>query len=185
MQVTLRCTAKVLKLLGLQQAEVVDAPPSGDDWYVNLVWIERRKCLLLTHAETLFPVFVADVRKADLVPIRPFVAHVAGEHLASEQFAGHALGRLDARELTVAKTASRSVLGTMNDAARLARATGSTRWVAATMRTPMSSTGSSAARRTTWATSWSRRSSWWHVACEGLNRRATRPTLRPARRRAG
>src|SRR5207247_415481 len=34
----------------------------------NLLWLDRRKCLLLTHAGTLFPVFVADVRAADLRP---------------------------------------------------------------------------------------------------------------------
>src|SRR3972149_2635576 len=43
--------------------------PADDEWYLNLLWIERGKCLLLTHAGTLFRVFVADVRKADLLPI--------------------------------------------------------------------------------------------------------------------
>jgi hypothetical protein len=59
----LRCTAKMLTLLGAGPAALVTAPPSADDWYLNLLWIDRRKCLLLTHAGTLFPVFVADVRR--------------------------------------------------------------------------------------------------------------------------
>jgi hypothetical protein len=42
--------------------------PSDDDWYANLLWVERQKCLLFTHAGTLFSVFVAGVRKADLRP---------------------------------------------------------------------------------------------------------------------
>lgn len=37
-------------------------------WYDNLLWLDRRKCVLLTHAGTLFPVFVADVRKRDFQP---------------------------------------------------------------------------------------------------------------------
>ncbi|MFN2615181.1 MAG: hypothetical protein ABR552_10255 [Actinomycetota bacterium] len=31
-------------------------------WYANLLWFDRRKCLLLTLAPTLFSVSVADVR---------------------------------------------------------------------------------------------------------------------------
>jgi hypothetical protein len=60
----LRCTAKMLSLLDVRPAALVAAAPSDGDWYLNLLWIERRKCLLLTHAGTLFPVFVADIRKA-------------------------------------------------------------------------------------------------------------------------
>lgn len=48
----LRCTAKMLTLLGVRATALPDLPPSADDWYLNLLWIERRKCLLLTHAGT-------------------------------------------------------------------------------------------------------------------------------------
>ena len=61
-----RCTAKALKLLGAKQSSLAQIEPGDDDWYVNLLWFERRKCLLLTHAGTVFSVFVPDVRKADL-----------------------------------------------------------------------------------------------------------------------
>src|SRR3989304_3416721 len=47
--------------------------PSAADVYLNLLWSERRKWLLLTPTGTLFPVFVADVRKADITPIGPYV----------------------------------------------------------------------------------------------------------------
>ncbi len=117
----LRCTAKMLTLLGTRPGEFTTAPPSDDDWYLNLLWIDRRKCLLLTHAGTLFPVFVADVRKANLLPIGPYVVSLAEEHLSSEGLAADTLGRLDAGDVHLAKTASRSVLGVMNDAAVHAR----------------------------------------------------------------
>ena len=106
----LRCTAKMLSLLGIRAAALVDSVPSDDDWYVNLLWIDRRKCLLLTHAGTLFPVFVADVRKADLRPIGPYVVGLLDEHLRSEGLAADILGRLDPADVHVAKTASRSIL---------------------------------------------------------------------------
>lgn len=117
----LRCTAKMLSLLGVRAAALVDAAPSDDDWYANLLWIDRRKCLLLTHAGTLFPVFVADVRKGDLRPIGPYVVGLLDEHLRSEGLTADTLGRLDPADVHLAKTASRSILGVMNDAVTHAR----------------------------------------------------------------
>lgn len=117
----LRCTAKMLTLLGVRATALPDVPPSDDDWYLNLLWIERRKCLLLTHAGTLFPVFAADVRKADITPIGPYVVGLVEEHLRSEGLAADTLGRLDPDDVHPAKTASRSILGVMNDVAFHAR----------------------------------------------------------------
>ncbi len=117
----LRCTAKMLTLLGAGPAALVTAPPSADDWYLNLLWIDRRKCLLLTHAGTLFPVFVADVRKANITPIGTYVVGLVEEHLRSEGLAPDTLGRLSPDDVDLAKTASRSILGVMNEAAFHAR----------------------------------------------------------------
>lgn len=117
----LRCTAKILTLLGVKAAALPDVASSDDDWYLNLLWIDRRKCLLLAHAGTLFPVFVADVRKADITPIGPYVVSLVEEHLASEHLAAETLGQLDPEDVRLARTASRSVLGVMNDAASQAR----------------------------------------------------------------
>ena len=67
-----RCTARLLKLL--TPIEVSDVPSAPDEWYANLVWIDRRKCLLLLHADTLFSVFVADVRKPQLAIFGHYLA---------------------------------------------------------------------------------------------------------------
>jgi hypothetical protein len=40
----------------------LNARAGVDDWYANVLMIERRKCLLLVHAETLFAVLDTDVR---------------------------------------------------------------------------------------------------------------------------
>ncbi|MHB8431856.1 MAG: DUF6933 domain-containing protein, partial [Acidimicrobiales bacterium] len=40
--------------------------PDDEDWYANLLVLDRRKCLLLTHAGTLFTIFEPDVRASDL-----------------------------------------------------------------------------------------------------------------------
>lgn len=110
-----RCTLKVLKLLGERPA--ADAEPGVDDWYLNLLWLDRRKCLLLVHATTLFPVFTADVRAAELRPLRHWIRQRVQLELDAEGLPADALGDLDTEEVVVTKTASRRMLGIMNDMA--------------------------------------------------------------------
>jgi hypothetical protein len=109
----LRCTGKVLALLR------VSTPAAGgaceQDWYAHLVWVDRRKCLLVTHAGTLFSVFVPNVTAAGLRPIGPPVVSVIEAALRAEGLAVDTLGALDAQQVTVAKTADRRIMGTMND----------------------------------------------------------------------
>lgn len=112
-EVILRCTAKVLALLGTRPA--ADVEPGEDDIYANLLWIEGRKCLLLTHAATMFPVFVPDVRKADVTPFGSWVSRQVAAALADEVLDPGVLGDLDPRDAVVTKTASRRTLGVMTD----------------------------------------------------------------------
>lgn len=111
----LRCTGKVLALLRVPAKSLPVIEPASGDWYVNLVWIDGRKCLLITHAGTLFSVFVPDVRVADLRPPGPLIASRIRATLRAESLPEDALGDLDADEVTVTKTAGRQVLGVMND----------------------------------------------------------------------
>jgi hypothetical protein len=114
--VVVRCTKKLLTLLGRGVA-LTEQPPSGDDWYANLLSIDRRKCLLLVHVDTLFPVFRADVRAGDLRPFGTYVVRVVAEELQAEGLTVDILGRLDADDVHIAKTTSRAVLGHMNEMA--------------------------------------------------------------------
>jgi hypothetical protein len=113
--VLLRCTTRLLKLMGNRAGALVDAEPHGDDWYANVFVIERRKCLLLVHADTLFPVLDIDVRVAQLDDVGLYFTTLVVDALASEDLAGSTLGPTDPSGLRVAKTASRSVLGHMNE----------------------------------------------------------------------
>ncbi len=56
----LRCTAKMLKLLGARPGDLVPVKHNDQDWYANLLWLDGRNCLLLAHAGTLFSVFVPE-----------------------------------------------------------------------------------------------------------------------------
>jgi hypothetical protein len=114
--VILRCTARLLALLGAKPERLTLV--STDDWYANLLWIERRKCILMTHAGTLFSVFVPGVRKSDLIPIGGFAVSAIQRALVAEGLPREALGHLDPTNVRVAPTASRSTLASMNEMAR-------------------------------------------------------------------
>jgi hypothetical protein len=92
-------------------------PARHDDWYLNLVWIESRKNLLLTHAGTAFPIFVADIRKSDVQPLARWLTRQITDALEDEGIPSDALGMLDSTSVQIAKTASRQVLGFMNETA--------------------------------------------------------------------
>jgi hypothetical protein len=70
--VVVRCTKKMLDLLGGRSLTLSGLPPTDDDWYLNLLRVDRQKCLLLTHTGTLFFVFRAGVRGADLRVCEPY-----------------------------------------------------------------------------------------------------------------
>ena len=113
----LRCTVRLLKLLGSRGGPVVDAVPGIDNWYANVLTIERRKCLLMVHGDTLFVVLDSDVRVAQLDDLGLHVATLVVDALASERLARTVLGPTDPSSVRVAKTASRRVLGHMNEMA--------------------------------------------------------------------
>lgn len=112
-----RCTGKLLNLLGKRSVRLVDAPASSDDWYANLLWLDRRKCLLIAHAGTLFSLVVADLRVSDLRPFARRVVDLITVALLDEGLPIDALGRLEPSEVRLAKTTSRQVLGVMNQMA--------------------------------------------------------------------
>lgn len=113
----LRCTRRVLDLLGGRAVTLTDLPSADEDWYANLLWLDRQKCLLLTHAGTLFSIFLARVRTGDLRPIGPYVVKAVEAELRSESLPPNILGELDPDAVRLAKTASRSTLGFMNEMA--------------------------------------------------------------------
>jgi uncharacterized protein DUF6933 len=113
--VILRCTRKLLDVI--RPAQLADAPADGDDWYANLLRTGGRKCLLLTHADTLFTIFEPDVRAAGLRDTGRLVTGLITRELAREGLPAGTFGLLDPASVLVAKTASRVILGCMNDMA--------------------------------------------------------------------
>jgi uncharacterized protein DUF6933 len=117
--VVLWCTKKLLAVLGAGRVTEPGPAPDVEDWYANLLWFDRRKCMLLTHAAILFSVFDADVRAAELRVTRRLVTELVERELRREGLPAETFGDLRSQELTLAKTADRSVPGCMNDMAFL------------------------------------------------------------------
>ena len=109
-----RCTKKMLDLLGGRSVAVGEFPATDDDWYLDLIWFDRRKCLLLVHAGTLFSVFRADVRSAELRPPGPYLVDAVQDELAGERLPLDTFGLLQSGDVRIARTSSRSMLGFMN-----------------------------------------------------------------------
>lgn len=82
----LRCTARLLKVADPSHPDAAAVPPGEDDWYVNPLWVDGHKCLLATHASTLFSIVIPDVRVGQLRdPGRLIVPRIVDE-LAVEAF---------------------------------------------------------------------------------------------------
>ena len=107
----------MLDLLGGRSIALSELPPTDDDWYLNLLWIDRQKCLLLTHTDTLFSVFRAGVRSTDLRPIGNYLVAAVESELHAENLRNDTFSKLEPESVQLAKTASRRTLGFMNEMA--------------------------------------------------------------------
>ena len=116
----LRCTSRMLDVIG-GKPELVDVEPSIEDWYANVVYIDGKKCVLLVHDGTLFSSLTLNVGVGLLRPIGGYVYSQIVRALESEGLPPDALGDIDYRQIRLARTRSRSVLGSMNDMVIMAR----------------------------------------------------------------
>ncbi len=119
----LKCTQKLLKAIGEpmgQEGGTSTAHPLGD-WYANVLIVAGRKALLFTSATTLYSFAVLEIKKAQLIRINgTFLEHLR-LNLAHERFPVHVIESLvvACRNIRLARTDDRRVLGSMNEVARL------------------------------------------------------------------
>jgi hypothetical protein len=115
----IRCTTKLLNELGAIPTNTPDQPPSLCDWHANLLRLDRKKYVLFTNDQTLYSLLVRWIktpRSADFLEGFRFGLFkcLMSEEIAEEQV--EYILREHAR-VTITKTNSRSVLGSMNDLA--------------------------------------------------------------------
>ncbi len=116
-----RCTKKMRAELRLKETAVPreDASPSRlDEWFCDLLRIDRGKYVLCTNARTLFSIVLPKVRRADLVDFHHLLRVSVAGALEAEGYSSDAIECVaPLREVRYARTNSRRVLGSMNDLA--------------------------------------------------------------------
>jgi hypothetical protein len=85
----IRCTQKLLREIGIKKSDLVDDDPQFGylrTWYANLIWIDRRKCVLFTNEGTLYSFLVGDIKKANLTKFDHLFLSNLRANLESEKF---------------------------------------------------------------------------------------------------
>lgn len=116
----LRCTARVIKALGLKSDELV-TPAQGDallgNWYLNLFTVDRRKTFVFVNEKTLLSFIVFGVKKSNIDKVPEIFLNSLFHLLTLEGFGDDAIESVfqGYESLEFTKTNSRKVLGNMND----------------------------------------------------------------------
>lgn len=120
----IHCTKKLLQELDVNILEPDNIPsnPEGlGNWYANLIRIDRRKCILFTNEKTLYSFLIPKVLKSNLKNIEEEFLINLNLNLQAEGSSLEVISRVmqEYGEIGFAKTANKSVLGSMNDLAYL------------------------------------------------------------------
>ena len=115
----IKCTTKLLNDLGVKPANAPDQPPSLCDWHANVLRLDRKKYVLFTNDQTLYSLFVPWNKSPWSTDIMERFRFGLLKSLMSEGLAEVQIKYLlsEHAQVTITKTNSRSVLGSMNDLA--------------------------------------------------------------------
>ena len=116
---TIRCTQKLTKELEAAGHSVAPEPEEIlplQEWYANLIRIERRKCVLFTHVGTLFSFFVPGLTRPDFKAFDQTFRQNLHTLLQQEEI-NTPLARIAPNSVPVRilKTKSWRILGCMNE----------------------------------------------------------------------
>ena len=114
------CTNKILKELGLSKNKVPSLAHSEsplENWYINLFYQDRKKCLIFVQAESLFTFIVPNVLRKDIVLIHELLGRELSRAMYHEDFKADEIQKVTGilADLTVSQTQNRQVLGSMNN----------------------------------------------------------------------
>lgn len=117
----LRCTRKLrdeLRLDGHDLLGAEAAPARLDEWFCDLLRVDRENYVLCTHPRTLFSIVLPQMRRADLDRLPTMLAGTVAGAMEREGFTAAAIETVTSfQEVRYGLTNSRRVLGSMNDIA--------------------------------------------------------------------
>ncbi len=114
------CTQKLAKELRIKPSSPQSENTGLGNWYANLLSIDRRKCVLFTHEQTLYSVFVPNLKKPEFQHLDDVFVQALFKQLREEEFTQGQIERILEEydgKIKYAKTDNRSLLGSMNDLA--------------------------------------------------------------------
>ncbi|MDQ3564911.1 MAG: hypothetical protein M3436_12465 [Pseudomonadota bacterium] len=114
MPLLIHCTQKLLAEI---PDRFIDPSASGASWHANLLRFDRRKCVLFTHDESLYSVFVPGLRKPEFEQLDEVFGQRLFKALVWDEFAQTQIERMleACRVVRFTRSSNRSVLGSMND----------------------------------------------------------------------
>lgn len=120
----IRCTGKLQKEMGLKKADLsLEEEQEGllGQWHANLIFIDRKKCILFVNDKTLTNFLVPDMPRAEIRNLGFIFFDWFGPVLFEEGYSEKEVEfiRSEYKELEYAATNSRKVLGHIKDLAFL------------------------------------------------------------------
>lgn len=117
----IRCTQKLLTEMGssgCDDSELPDLPL--DEWYANLVILERQKCVVFINPATLFVAVAYSKRRDELRQLPQVLKESLRQALTAETVETAVIDRVIQRfeQTHIAKTQDRKTLGCLNDVIR-------------------------------------------------------------------
>lgn len=108
--------------MGLKKNEVSENEPSEPylgSWHANLIYIDRKKCLLFVNDKTLFNFIVPDISRAQIRELSTLFREKLERVLSFERVPERAKTKImsEYSSIQYANTDNKSVLGSMNDLA--------------------------------------------------------------------
>ena len=118
----IRCTKKLQKEIGLKKSDLQTSPPSFSflgQWHANLIYINRRKCVLFANDKTLFNFIAPDVSRAQIRELDSLFRSWLIPVLKHDGLGASIINRIvtEYETLSYASSDNRSVLGSLNDLA--------------------------------------------------------------------
>lgn len=118
----IRCTGKLQKELGLKKSDLQESEPHFSflgQWHANLIYIDRRKCVVFVNDKTRFNFIECDVTRSYLREMAKWFPDLLSCVLHDEGIPDETVERIlsEYDEIGFSKTNSKSVLGTLNDLA--------------------------------------------------------------------
>ena len=118
----IRCTEKLRKEMGLKKSELAETVISSSrlgQWHANLIYIDRKKCVLFANDLTLFNFIVPDLKRAHIRELDKIFRQFLTTVVNSEPDLAGVAQKIVEEHATIefASTNNRSVLGSMNDLA--------------------------------------------------------------------